>query len=306
MNLNAKRVAAALLTLAAFTGVLLKDLPFTGSAEKGMGDQLLSDNSLGDIALSGTGSNTTVSPSFLPPVAATVPASTFNGETSGTPAIPGATSLPDKSGSGLQRELPNPVGASSRSSTAPLSGIEPFLPVGAQGAAGQTSGFGGRGGGGSSGGGGASGPGSGPGGSGNSGTPSTGQADNGGGSSSEIPIVNNPDVSQDNPPAGHETPQNPHANPPSDNIADNTGPAPGDDVDINLPAGNKSDPDAGLTPPWIDVSLQSSPDTLPPSDVPATPGNGDTHRVPDTGSSLVLLMIALTGIFALSRKVKVA
>ncbi len=293
MNLNSKRVAAALLTLAAFTGVLIKDLPFTASEGDRGDNQLLSDNSLGNVALHATGAEPTVSPALLPQVESTELPMPFNILPSGTSSVPGAGSLSDKSGADLQRELPNPVGASPKSSTT-HSPIGASHASGGQGLASGTPGFSGNNGGDS---------GVGSPGSGGTGTPPGDETDKTGGFTPDSPIVNKPDA---NNASADQPPQNPDATSPSNPTTDDKGPASSNGTDLNSPSGNENIPDSGVTPPWIDDSLPVPPATFPSSDVPNSPGEGNPHSVPDSGSSVMLLATALTVLLTLRRKAKVA
>lgn len=313
MNLTSKRVIAGLLLAAAFTGVLLKELPWRDDAAKpgvpGLGS---SESELGQTQVLVQGeTQTDVIDTTLPaePAEKHKQEIPFAGVPNGNGKAFDSGSKADVPMAGANAELPDPI-ATIAGKSAPVDSPAAFAPFLAQnnptppisgGGSGGGNGGGGNGGGGAGGGGGGSG--GNPGGGNSGGNP-------GGGQTPQNP-TDNP---SDNPPGHSDNPSNPPGdNPPSDNPPGK----PGDDVSSNPPptGDNPKDP---FVPQEPTIDYPKNPDdpttpTFPPedplvppggptTDLPNDPTDTPTHSVPDTGSSLGLLMLALSGLALASRK----
>jgi hypothetical protein len=312
MNLSSKRVIAGLLFAAALTGVLIKELPWRDDAAKpGAGALGATESELGQsqVLVQGETQTDVIDPSVAD-TPKTQPKQTIPfagipmgngkafdaGSTSDTPIAGAAAQLPDPIATIASRGAPVDAPAT----FAPLAHNDSNVPIGGGGGSG-----GGGSGGGAGGGGGGAGGGAGGGGGNGGGNP-------GGGQNPQNP----PDDSHSNPPGGNQNPpdnpgDNQHPNNPPSN------PNPGDDGKVTPPSGGE-DPKDPFVPhePTIDYPKDPTDEPgnpnfpenpiIPPDgpgpNIPNGPIDTPTHSVPDTGSSLGLLVLALSGIAFASRK----
>lgn len=316
MNLTSKRVIAGLLFAAALTGVLIKELPWRDDAAKpGAGALGATDSELGQSQVLVQGeTQTDVIDTSVTDAPKTQPKQNipFAGVPMGNGKAFDAGSTSDTPIAGAAAQLPDPI-ATIASRSAPVDAPATFAPFLAQnnpnvpvgGGGGSGGGAGGGGGGGNAGGGGNGG------GGGNTGGGGDGGGNPGGGQNPKNP----PGDSHSNPPGGN---QNPPSNP-GDNHPNNppSNPNPGDDGKVTPPSGG-DDPKDPFVPqdPKIDYPTDPTdhpnnptfPDDpiIPPggpgTDLPNGPTDLPTQSVPDAGSSLGLLVIALSGVAFASRK----
>lgn len=304
MNLTSKRVIAGLLLAAAFTGVLIKELPWRDDAAKpGVPGLGAAESELGQTQVLVQGeTQTDLIDTSLP----TAPSEKhkqeipFAGVPSGAGKAFDSGSKADVPMAAANAQLPDPI-ATVASKSAPVDSPAAFAPFLAQNnptppfSGGGNNGGGGNGGGGSGGGGG------------NSGNPGGGNP--GGGQTPQNP----PSNPSDNTPGDSGNPSHPGDNPPANTPPTN----PGDNVTSNPPptGDNPKDP---FVPQDPTIDFPKNPDepntpTFPPEDPLVPPGgpttdfpndpiDPPTHSVPDTGSSLSLLTLALAGMALASRK----
>jgi len=300
MNLTSKRVIAGLLLAAAFTGVLLKELPWRDDAAKIGGPGLgSSESELGQTQVLVQGeTQTDVIDTTLP----TTPPEKHKQEIpfAGVPSANGkgfdSGSKADVPMAGANAELPDPI-ATIAGKNAPVDSPASFAPFAQNNPTPPISGGGIGGGGGGAGGGGAGGN---PGGGNSGGNPGGGQ-----------PPQNPPGNHPDNPPGNSENPpHSPGDTPASDNPPTKPGnsnpPPTGDnpkdpfvpqEPTFDYPK-NPDDPTTPTFPPEDPLVPPGGPTTDFPNDPTDTP----THSVPDTGSSLGLLILALSGVAIAARK----
>lgn len=116
------------------------------------------------------------------------------------------------------------------------------------------------------------------------------------------PIINKPDVPNDNPPANGDTPNQPGSTTPDDDLSHGR-PVP-TDVNIDLPTNDEGEPDPTLNLPWVDDTTDGPTDLPETPDVPKFPTDEKTHSVPDHGSTIALIMAAFAGLAAFRRQAK--
>lgn len=294
MNLSSKRVIAGLLLAAAFTGVLIKELPWRDDAAKpGLSALGTSESELGQSQVLVQGAtqtdvidtSTPITPSVGPKQE--IP---FAGIPDGNGKAFDSDSKPDVPMAGANTQLPDPV-ATVASKSAPIDSPAAFAPFLAESKPHVPIAGGGGGGGGSNGGGG-----------GNSGG-NPGGGNSGGGQPPQNPPGGNQNP-PDHPGDNHE-PNNPPSNP-GNEVTPNPPPKGDEPHDPFVPKDPTTDfpkyPDDEPNTPTFPPEDPIVPPGGPITDIPTDPTDTPTHSVPDAGSSLGLLAIALSGLAFASRK----
>lgn len=308
MNLTSKRVIAALLIAAAFSGVLLKELPWqSGEGKKSQEDLSVAQVSLGDRQLLAQGeTQSDVIDQTLPEEAKNKPQQIvpFAGVSGLKVGLSSEGASPDKPSPAKGAKLPDPVAtiASHDPVTEVPAPFEPLLGGRSSVPIGGGLGGGGNPGGGGGGGGNGGGGGAGGGGGNNGGNPSN-PSDNPKPNSptDNVTPPTNPDIHApaDLPKKGNDTVVPPKNDDPVDPFTPKD-PAP----TIDLPNDPINQPNPPTNPLPDDPLLPPGGDG--PGDNPDLPPNEPSHSVPDAGSSIALLGLALVGLGAASRKFRKA
>lgn len=295
MNLTSKRVIAGLLLAAAFTGVLIKELPWQHDAMK-PGSEVLgaTETELGQSQVLVQGETQTDvidMPSSAPEPKQNIP---FAGVPVGNGKAFHSDAAADAPSATSAGEIPDPV-ATVASRNVPVDAPAAFAPFLAQNNPNVPIAGGGAGGG--------------------SGGGSSG-GNTGGGSSGGNPGGQTPQ----NPPSDPSSNPNPPVNNPGDNPQPKDPPAnPGNDV-TTTPPPHGDDPKDPFVPQDPTIDFPNNPSDEPntpnfppetpltptdvPTDIPNDPVDTPTHSVPDSGSSLALLAIALSGVALATRRVR--